>query len=112
MRREGSGKAAPRSRVWHPGAGNMDSASAAQRLKKFEGSTDYMYRCTGGEVTVGVGHAIPDAAHASLLAWIDAPVPDPVETEFARVAAAEIGLPAVRYQGLSQRRMNQQAVDA
>jgi GH24 family phage-related lysozyme (muramidase) len=71
-----------------------------------------MYRCTGGEVTVGVGHAIPDAAHACLLSWIDAPVADPVETEFARVAAAEIGLPAVRYQGLSQHRMNEQAIDA
>jgi GH24 family phage-related lysozyme (muramidase) len=28
------------------------------------------------------------------------------------VAAAEVGLPAIRYQGLSQRRMNEQSVDA
>ena len=28
------------------------------RLLQFEGRTNFMYRCTGGEVTVGVGHAL------------------------------------------------------
>ena len=51
---------------------NMNCASAAERLKKFEGSTSYMYRCSGGEVTIGVGHAIFEAMHAIQLRWIGA----------------------------------------
>jgi GH24 family phage-related lysozyme (muramidase) len=83
----------------------MDRTSVAQRLEKFEGSTSYMYRCTGGEVTVGVGHAILDAAHAQSLTWTGSPAQALIWADFARVAAAEKGLPAASYQNLTQCRM-------
>jgi GH24 family phage-related lysozyme (muramidase) len=90
----------------------MNSSSAAGRLKKFEGSTSYMYRCTGGEVTVGVGHAIFDAAHAAQLPWTGAPAAALIAADFARVAAADRGLVATRYENLTQCRLSAEAVDA
>lgn len=84
----------------------MDRTSAAARLKKFEGSTSYMYRCTGGEVTIGVGHAILDAARAQALLWDGAPASDAIAAEFSRIAAAEKGLPAARYENLTQVRLS------
>lgn len=88
----------------------MDRTSVAERLQKFEGSTAYMYRCTGGEVTVGVGHAIFDSAHAQALNWTGSPAQDLVSSDFARVAAAEKGLPASGYQNLTQCRMSDASV--
>jgi GH24 family phage-related lysozyme (muramidase) len=90
----------------------MDRETAAERLKKFEGSTSYMYRCTGGEVTIGVGHAIFDAAHALQLPWTAAPVPTLIAVDFARVAAAEKGLLAARYESLTQCRLSAESIDA
>jgi GH24 family phage-related lysozyme (muramidase) len=90
----------------------MNCASAAERLKKFEGSTSYMYRCSGGEVTVGVGHAIFDAAHAAQLPWAGAPAPTLISADFAQVAAADKGLVATRYENLTQCRLSAEAVDA
>jgi GH24 family phage-related lysozyme (muramidase) len=90
----------------------MNCASAAERLKKFEGSTSYMYRCSGGEVTIGVGHAIFDAALAAQLPWAGAPAPTLIHADFARVAAADKGLLAARYENLTQCRLSAEAVDA
>jgi GH24 family phage-related lysozyme (muramidase) len=91
---------------------NMNCASAAERLKKFEGSTSYMYRCSGGEVTIGVGHAIFDAAHANQLPWIGAPAPTLIAADYARVAAADKGLLAVRYESLTQCRLSAESIGA
>ncbi len=90
----------------------MNYAAVASRLKTFEGTTDYMYRCTGGEVTVGTGHAIADAAHAAALPWISPPGAEPVAAGFARVASAPKGLPAVQYRNLTQSRLAQASIDA
>jgi GH24 family phage-related lysozyme (muramidase) len=90
---------------------NMNCASAAERLKKFEGSTSYMYRCSGGEVTVGVGHAIFDAALAAELPWKGAPAPAVIDADFARVAAADKGLVAKRYENLTQCRLSAESVN-
>lgn len=89
----------------------MDRTSAAERLKKFEGSTAYMYRCTGGEVTIGVGHAISDAAHAQVLSWTGAPAATMVAADFMRVAEASKGFPSDRYEGLTQCRLSTGAID-
>lgn len=89
----------------------MDRATAAQRLKKFEGSTSYMYRCTGGEVTVGVGHAIFDSAHAIEIPWTGAPAPARIAADFSRIAAAEKGFPAPHYEGFTQCRLGGESVD-
>jgi lysozyme len=90
----------------------MNCASAAERLKKFEGSTSYMYRCTGGEVTIGVGHAIFDAGRALQLSWTRAPAPSLITGDFARVAAADKGSAATHYQSLTQCRMSDEAIGA
>ncbi len=91
---------------------DMDRANAAQRLKKFEGSTTYMYRCTGGEVTVGVGHAILGSAQALEIPWLAAPPPDRIASDFASVAAAAIGFPATHYQNLTECRLSTESIDA
>jgi GH24 family phage-related lysozyme (muramidase) len=90
----------------------MDRTSAAERLKKFEGSTSYMYRCTGGEVTVGVGHAIFDSTHAQALPWAGAPAPALIGDDYARVAAENKGFAAPHYEGLTQCRLTPDSVEA
>ncbi len=89
----------------------MDRTNAAQRLKKFEGSTTYMYRCTGGEVTVGVGHAILGSAQALQIPWTAGPPPDRIASDFASVAAAAKGFPATHYQGLTECRLSDESID-
>ncbi len=89
----------------------MDRAIVAERLKKFEGSTSYMYRCTGGEVTVGVGHAILNAALAQQLAWMGPPPSALIAADYARVAAAEKGSVAAHYEPITQCRLSGDAID-
>src|ERR1700744_58847 len=90
----------------------MNRTIAAQRLKRFEGSTSYMYLCTGGAVTVGVGHAIANSPLAQHLPWIGAPTPERIAADFARIAAAGKGLPAAHYQALTQCRLDELSVEA
>ena len=90
----------------------MDRTCVAERLKKFEGSIPYMYRCTGGEVTVGVGHAISDSTHAQALSWTGAPAAALIAADFMRIAAATKGFPADRYEGLTKCRLSADATDA
>lgn len=93
----------------------MDQGLVLVRLEKFEGRIPYMYRCTGGEVTVGIGHAIPSGGDAVALDWNvngQAPTPDQVRADYAKVAAAAKGLVAKTYQPLSQCRMTDAAIDA
>ena len=90
----------------------MDRISTAERLKKFEGSTAYMYLCPGGEVTVGVGHAILKPALALSLPWAGAPATEQIAADYARVAAAEKGLPANRYQSLTQCRLSADSIES
>src|ERR1035437_9519766 len=42
----------------------MDASLVIPRLESFEGRVPYMYRCTGGKVTIGIGHAIETPADA------------------------------------------------
>lgn len=89
----------------------MNKQSVAERLHRFEGSVPHMYRCTGGEVTIGVGHAIPSAADARQLPWAAVTV-DLISDDWARVKAAPQGLPAGQYVSLSSCRMSAEAIDA
>jgi GH24 family phage-related lysozyme (muramidase) len=47
----------------------MNPSNVIPRVERFEGRVPYMYRCTGGEVTIGVGHAILTSAAAPGLTW-------------------------------------------
>jgi GH24 family phage-related lysozyme (muramidase) len=86
----------------------MNQSEIAARLKKFEGCISYMYKCTGGEVTVGVGHAIQTAMDAGALSWRingSAATAEQAAADYARVAAAQKGMPAEKYEALTRCRM-------
>ena len=87
----------------------MDQAAVVGRLRRFEGCVSHMYRCTGGEVTIGIGHAIPDAAVAAAFPWEiagAAATSAQAQADFQKVAAASKGLLASAYAGLTQCRMS------
>jgi GH24 family phage-related lysozyme (muramidase) len=87
----------------------MDTADVRTRLERFEGRIPYMYRCTGGEVTVGIGHAIHSAADAQELTWRSAV--SQVAVDFTKVAAEPKGLAASHYAPLTACRMGNDAID-
>jgi len=89
----------------------MDYAAIASRLVRFEGSTDYMYLCTGGEVTVGVGHAVFSESYACALKWRGTPAAAIVTEDWTRVKAATMGLAASQYRNLTQCRMDAGDID-
>ncbi|HEY7390299.1 MAG TPA: hypothetical protein VH640_17415, partial [Bryobacteraceae bacterium] len=81
----------------------MNQQTILERLKSFEGFVPYMYRCTGGAVTAGIGHALATAADAAVLQWeISGRPASPVEIagDFEKIAAAPIGLVAEHYEPL------------
>jgi len=86
----------------------MDQSAVIARLKEFEGCTNFLYRCTGGEVTIGIGHALQTAANALRLTWQvgGAPAsPGQVQSDYQAVAAAPLGQVATAYQHLTQCRL-------
>jgi GH24 family phage-related lysozyme (muramidase) len=86
----------------------MDRAAVIARLKEFEGCINHMYKCTGGDVTIGIGHAIQTAADAANLSWQINGVPadrEQVQSDYAAVAAAPKGQVATAYAHLTQCRM-------
>ena len=98
----------------------MDPSLVIPRLESFEGRVPYMYRCTGGKVTVGkvtvgIGHAIETPAGALNLTWsIDGrpATGAEIQADYANVAAARIGLVAQAYAPLTEARMADADIDA
>ena len=93
----------------------MDSGIVVPRIEKFEGRVPYMYLCTGGDVTIGIGHAILHAADAVTLSWSiggRAATAEEITADWGRVAAAEKGRVATAYQGLTTCRMSDDDIDA
>jgi GH24 family phage-related lysozyme (muramidase) len=92
----------------------MDRASVIARLKQFEGCINHMYKCTGGEVTIGIGHALQTAADAATLSWQlnNGAAADflQVQSDYAAVAAAPKGQVATAYAHLTRCRMGADAV--
>ena len=85
------------------------------RVERFEGRVPYMYRCTGGEVTIGVGHAILKPDNALDLTWSIGgrpATPDEILADYARVNVAEKGHAAPFYEHLTQCRMANSDIDA
>jgi GH24 family phage-related lysozyme (muramidase) len=85
------------------------------RLEKFEGRVPHMYRCTGGEVTIGIGHAIQTAEDALELAWaVDGrgTQAEQIRADYARVAGAQKGQAAASYASLSRCRLSDAAIEA
>ena len=91
----------------------MDREQVIARLEKFEGRVPHMYRCTGGEVTVGIGHAIPGAAEAAQLQWEiagQAASASQAQSDFGNVAAAPKGMLAANYAALTQCRLSDEHI--
>jgi GH24 family phage-related lysozyme (muramidase) len=91
-----------------------DRASVIARLKAFEGCINHMYKCTGGEVTIGIGHALQTAAEAASLAWqINGASAGSghVQSDYAAVAAAPKGQVATAYAHLTRCRMGADNVE-
>ena len=92
----------------------MNRQQVLDRLRGFEGCVSYLYRCTGGEVTIGIGHALADAAAAAQLAWVIAErpaLPGEVQADYAKVAAAPKGMLAAKYAPLTQCRLDQDTIN-
>ena len=92
----------------------MNPASVIARLKAFEGCIDYMYKCTGGEVTIGIGHALQTAADAKRLSWQlngASAEPEQVQSDYTAVAAAPKGQVASAYAHLTRCRMGADDVE-
>jgi GH24 family phage-related lysozyme (muramidase) len=86
----------------------MDLTIVIPRLQRFEGCEPHMYLCTGGKVTVGIGHAIETPAEAVPLPWTinGRPAADTeIQTDYASIAAARMDLAAPAYAPLTQCRM-------
>lgn len=86
----------------------MNRNVVLERLKSFEGCVPYMYRCTGGAVTAGVGHALFTSADAAGLEWeisARSASAEEIATDFEKVAAAPKGLAAARYEPLTACRL-------
>lgn len=93
----------------------MDTNLILARLEKFEGRIRHMYVCTGGEVTIGIGHAIKGPNEAVELSWTRdgrAALAAEIRDDFAKVAAAPKGLAAGGYASLSSVRMADPNIEA
>ena len=86
----------------------MDPSLVVPRIESFEGRLHHMYLCTGGKVTIGIGHAIEAPADALKLTRSingrSATGPE-IQADYAKVAAARKDLAARAYAPLTQSRM-------
>ena len=94
----------------------MNTEPVIARLEQFEGRINYMYRCTGGEVTIGVGHAILTVADALKLQWqqknsTERPTDAVIAIDYRAVENAPKGQVAGKYADLTLSRMNDEAID-
>jgi GH24 family phage-related lysozyme (muramidase) len=93
----------------------MNREQVLARLMNFEGAVPHMYRCTGGDVTVGMGHAITTSDEAVKLDWqIDGQAATPAEViaDFGKVAAAPKGNLAKFYEAFSNCRLSTEYINS
>lgn len=84
----------------------MNKDAVADRLMRFETSTDYMYRTGSGEVLVGVGHSVNTASQALSIRWHGSPSNVAIVGDWTRIAGAPKGLKGGRYASLSRVRLD------
>jgi len=82
----------------------MNYDEVRERLYRVEGAIPYMYKCTGGEVTIGVGHAIQSPEDAGALKLDKGPAA--AAQDWSRINAAEAGHTAKSYEALCLCRMS------
>jgi GH24 family phage-related lysozyme (muramidase) len=93
---------------------NLDNVKA--RLIRFEGRIPHMYQCTGGEVTIGVGHAItgPQEARTLELRHRDqrAASPTEIQHDFRKIREMHPGLPVHDYRSFTELILPEPEIDA
>lgn len=93
----------------------MNLANVRMLLIKYEGRVEYMYRCTGGKVTIGVGHACEIAADACKLPFVTAAgIPassEQINAAFSTVATQSLGQTASHYRACSDLNLPESAID-
>src|ERR1019366_4727592 len=85
------------------------------KLEWFEGSIPWMYLDTRGDVTVGVGLMVPNAAAAGKLPFMVASrsaTSTEIATEFARVEAMPMGRTALFYRHADGLTLEKQDIDS
>ena len=93
----------------------MNVANVRGLLIKYEGRVGYLYRCTGGKVTIGVGHACETPADACKLPFVsEAGTPassDQINAAFSAVSSATAGETASHYRACSDLNLPETAID-
>ena len=93
----------------------MNISNVKAMLLANEGRVSYLYRCTGGKVTIGVGHACESTSDACKLPMVTAAGSPAAATEianaYAAVSSAPLGLPAKDYRSLSELNLPEDAID-
>jgi len=103
----------------------LDTTTYLPKLKEFEGNVGYMYLDTGGNVTVGVGEMLANAAVAQKFAFVrrgDAtakpPVlpgpatPDEIKADFDNVSRQTAGKLAAYYKQFTKLDLPQSVIDS
>lgn len=103
----------------------LNTATYLPKLKEFEGVFSYMYEDTTGNVTVGVGNMLPNAAAAQKLAFVRRPDPtakppvlagpataDEVKADFDNVNKQPAGKLASYYKQFTKLDLPDNAIDA
>jgi GH24 family phage-related lysozyme (muramidase) len=92
---------------------NIDTVKAM--LQANEGRIGYLYRCTGGKVTIGVGHACESASDACQLTLVTAAgtraSAEQIGAAYSAVFSAPMGLPAQHYRPYSDLNLPDAAID-
>lgn len=92
----------------------MNLENVKNRLRVCEGCLDFMYLCTGQEVTVGVGHALQTSAVAVQLPWRAgglAASEAQIKADFHAVRKAQQGMVASKYAPLTKCRLSTEEID-
>jgi len=84
-------------------------------LTEFEGNVSHMYLCTGGEVTVGVGHALESIEDACTLGWRIGARPatrEEIAADYRAVSSAEMSHTAAFYKKVTKCSLDDPAIAA
>ena len=93
----------------------MNISNVKAMLLTNEGRVPYLYRCTGGKVTIGIGHACESASDACKLSLVTpAGIPAAaaeITNAYTAVYSAPLGLPAKNYRRFSELNLPESAID-
>ncbi len=93
----------------------MDTLAVRRRLEALEGRVNYLYLCTAGVPTAGVGHAVRTSRDALALPWTinGSPAGDAaILVDYAAIMKAPVGRRASFYAPLTRCRLSEAAIDA